>query len=145
MAKTEGTNARRTSRAPALPKFKLQETYRGSRTGGGISVTANQVVNGLQKIACRFADWATPLNVASILLWRLDQYRKDSGERANIALWALERGDIQRAARELYAIRSLCQDGLGNDVHQVSVSHDLAAQRVAVSASAGSAQGESND
>lgn len=128
----ESVSAKRRSRASALPPFKAVDSYRDeSRGTASILVKVADHLAGLQRLIRRNPAWQTPLNVASILLWRFDQRITDVEVRANIAVRAMQTGDLDRVLLELSAIRSVSRSGRVDGLHCISVTHDLARQGIA--------------
>lgn len=121
----------RRPRVRALPPYKNVDNYRNnSKMSASILVKVDEHIAGLQKLIRRNPSWQTPLNVASILLWRFDQRLKDIEARARILRRAIELRDIERVLLELSAISTLAGSGRRDGHHGIAVSHDLARQGI---------------
>lgn len=73
------------------------ERWQYPDANSSIVVTAEQVAKGLQNLAHRYPDLQTPLNVATVLLLRLERMRRIAKDHSAAGKQALLDGDAENA------------------------------------------------
>lgn len=114
------------SRKPGIPEMKWATPPRWQSEVSSILCTAQHVANGLLKLKARQDIPETLVNVAALLLMRLDDMRTDTHERARLAQRALEAGDVTRALWELTAIQTGSEAQRDGGYHGVRITTDMA-------------------